>query len=90
MRFLPNKQEELPKILPDVQALEMGLFIDAGNVWSVDYDSSLDNSKLRSAAGLTIDYFTPIGPINFVFSQPISKSNTDVTESFRFDIGTSF
>ena len=80
----------LPKILPDVQALEIGLFLDAGNVWSVDYDSSLDNSKLRSAAGLTIDYFTPIGPINFVFSQPISKSDTDVTEGFRFDIGTSF
>ena len=80
----------LPKILPDLQALELGLFVDVGNVWSVDYDSSLDNSKLRSSTGITLDYFTPIGPINFVLSQPITKSDTDVTETFRFDIGTSF
>ena len=80
----------LPKILPDLQALELGLFVDVGNVWSVDYDSSLDNSKLRSSTGITLDYFTPIGPINFVLSQPISKSDSDVTETFRFDIGTSF
>ena len=66
------------------------MFVDFGNVWGVDYDSSLDSNKIRSSTGITLDYFTPIGPINFVFSQPITKSDSDITETFRFDIGTSF
>jgi len=80
----------LPKIFPDLQSLEFGMFINAGNVWGVDYNSALENNKIRSAAGFTIDFFTPIGPINFVLAQPITKANTDVEETFRFDIGTSF
>ena len=33
--------------------------------------------------------FTPIGPLNFVLSQNLSKMDTDKTETFRFQIGTS-
>ena len=80
----------LPDFLPDLDSVDFSLFIDAGNIWGVDYDSSLDNSKLRSSTGLSIDWLTPIGPLNFIFSQPITKSPTDVEETFRFDIGTTF
>ncbi len=80
----------LPYFLPDLDSVDFSLFIDAGNIWGVDYDSSLDNSKLRSSTGLSIDWLTPIGPLNFIFSQPITKSSTDVEETFRFDIGTTF
>ena len=80
----------LPDFLPDLDSVDFSLFLDAGNVWGVDYDSSLDNSKLRSSTGLSIDWLTPIGPLNFIFSQPITKSSTDVEETFRFDIGTTF
>ena len=75
----------LPDFLPDLDSVDFSLFIDAGNIWGVDYDSSLDNSKLRSSTGLSIDWLTPIGPLNFIFSQPITKSPTDVEETFRFD-----
>ncbi len=80
----------LPDFLPDLDSVDFSLFIDAGNIWGVDYDSSLENSKLRSSTGLSIDWLTPIGPLNFVFSQPITKSSTDIEETFRFDIGTTF
>ena len=81
----------LPSFLPNLQNMDFGLFLDAGNVWGVDYDSSLDNSsKVRSATGLTIDWLTPVGPLNFVFSQPITKASSDKTETFRFDLGTTF
>ena len=80
----------LPDFLPDLESVDFSLFIDAGNIWGVDYDSSLDNSKLRSSTGLSIDWLTPIGPLNFVFSQPLTKSSTDIEETFRFDIGTTF
>ena len=60
-------------------------------LWGVDYDSSLMTSnKIRSSVGLGVDWFTPIGPLNFSLAQPISKAETDKTESFRFNLGTTF
>ena len=80
----------LPTLLPELESVDFNIFLDAGNIWGVDYDSSLDNSKIRSSTGLSIDWLTPVGPLNFVFAQPITKSSTDVEQSFRFDIGTTF
>ena len=55
-----------------------------------DYDSSLNDSKIRSAVGLALDWYSPIGPMNFSLSYPTSKADTDRTESFRFNLGTTF
>ena len=86
-----NFTSTLPKILEDNQDVDILFFIDAANIWGVDYDSSIDDTNtIRSSVGLGVDWFTPIGPMNFSFSQPISKEDSDVTESFRFNIGTSF
>ena len=86
-----NFSTTLPQVLPNLQEIDISLFIDAANVWGVDYDSSLSNSSIiRSSVGIGIDWYTAIGPLNFTFSEPISKSDTDITESFRFNIGTSF
>jgi len=49
-----------------------------------------DNNKIRSSTGVAMDLLTPIGPLNFSLSQPITKSSTDKTESFRFNLGTTF
>jgi len=80
----------LPTLLPELESVDFNIFLDAGNLWGVDYDSSLDNSKIRSSTGLSIDWLTPVGPLNFVFAQPITKASTDVEQTFRFDIGTTF
>ena len=86
-----NVQSTLPFLFENAQNLDMILFFDSANVWGVDYDSSIDdNNKLRSSIGVGIDWFTPIGPMTFSLSEVLSKSNTDVTETFRFNIGTSF
>ncbi len=85
-----NASTTLPKFGADLQNVDFQLFVDAANVWGVDYDSSLDNSTLRSSAGLSVDWFTVIGPLNFSLAQPISKASTDKTETFRFNIGTTF
>jgi outer membrane protein insertion porin family len=53
----------LPTLLPELEeSIDFNIFFDAGNLWGVDYDSSLDNSKIRSSTGLSIDWLTPIGP----------------------------
>ena len=85
-----NLSTTLPELLRDMQNLDFKLFYDLGNVWGVDYNSSLDSNKIRSSAGIAVDWFTPIGPLSFSLAQPITKADTDITEGFRFDIGTTF
>ena len=86
-----NFEAALPNLLPEDTQTDVTIFFDAANIWGVDYDGSLgESSKIRSSTGLSIDWLTPIGPLNFIFSQPITKSSTDVEETFRFDIGTTF
>ena len=86
-----NFTSTLPNILTEVQDLDFSLFLDAANVWGVDYNSSLDeNSKIRSSTGVALDWFTPIGPLSLSYAIPITKDSSDVTESFRFNIGTTF
>ena len=80
----------LPNILNGYENVDFSLFLDAANLWHVDYDSSLDSNKIRSATGIAVNWFTPVGPLSFSYSVPISDSSSDKTESFRFQIGTSF
>ncbi len=86
-----NLSSTLPNFLENAQNTDFLLFFDAANLWGVDYDSSIaDSNKIRSAYGIGVDWFTPIGPLSFSLSQTLSKAITDETESFRFDIGTTF
>ncbi len=86
-----NLSTTLPQILPSLQNTDFSFFIDMGNVWGVDYDSSLDDkSSLRASSGIAVDLLTPIGPMNFSLAETITKASSDKTESFRFNIGTSF
>ena len=86
-----NIATSLSQILPNSQNTDFSIFLDAANVWGIDYSSSLsDESKIRSSIGIAVDFFTPIGPLNFSFSEPITKGKNDITESFRFNLGTTF
>ena len=86
-----NISATLPNFLLSLQNTDFSIFFDAANIWGVDYNSSIDDgSKIRSSTGIAVDVWTPLGPLNFSFAIPITKKSTDVTESFRFNIGTSF
>ena len=86
-----NFSSTLPMILPSVEATDFKFFIDAANVWGVDYRDNYDDSnKIRSSTGIAVDWWTPIGPLNFSFAQPLTKVTTDRTESFQFNLGTTF
>ena len=85
-----NAASELP-IFESLETIDFNIFYDAANVWGVDYSSTInDSSALRSSMGLGIDWYTPIGPLSFSFAQPLSKKETDKTETFRFNLGTTF
>ena len=86
-----NFEANLPNLLPDSSNAEVGFFLDFANVWEVDYDDTIDDSnKLRSSIGTTINYISPIGPLSFVFAKSLSKADTDKTQTFSFNLGTSF
>ncbi|HEY9216491.1 MAG TPA: outer membrane protein assembly factor BamA [Phenylobacterium sp.] len=49
-----------------------------------------DDLSLRAAAGLSIFWRSPMGPIRFDFSQILAKEDYDKTETFRFSTSTRF
>ncbi len=86
-----NLSTNLPFLMPSFENVDFSYFIDAANVWGVDYDSSIDDSSfIRSATGIGMNLLTPIGPLSFSLSQPITKKSSDRTETFRFNLGTTF
>ena len=86
-----NFSSTIPQFFQESQNVDFLLFIDVANVWGVDYDSSIDdNGSIRSSTGIALDWYSPIGPLNFSLAYPISKKNSDKTETFRFNLGTTF
>ena len=86
-----NFASTIPQILEQSQNVDFLFFIDAANLWGVDYDKSLDDSgSIRSSLGLALDWYSPIGPLNFSLAYPITKEDSDKEETFRFNLGTTF
>lgn len=86
-----NFETSLPNLFPESTKLDLGLFLDVGNVWGVDYNDSIDDSnKIRSSVGVNTSWTSPVGPMSFIISNNISKASTDETESFNFRLGTTF
>jgi outer membrane protein insertion porin family len=89
--YAMNFSSTIPQIFEESQNVNFIYFIDAANIWGVDYDSSLnDNGSIRSSTGVALDWFSPIGPLSFSLAYPITKENGDKEETFRFNLGTSF
>ncbi len=86
-----NFEAALPNLLPEATQTDIAVFFDAANLWHVDYDSSVgESSKIRSSVGVATNMYTLIGPLNFVFAKALTKADSDSTEKFKFEIGTSF
>ena len=86
-----NFSSTIPQFFEESQNIDFLFFFDVANIWGVDYDSALDDEgSIRSSTGIALDWFTPIGPLNFSLALPITKKNGDKTETFRFNLGTSF
>ena len=86
-----NFKSSLPMVFPSLETLDFTYFIDIGNVWGVDYSDTLnDSNTIRSSTGIALDWYTVVGPLSFSFAQNLTKAKTDKTQTFQFDIGTTF
>ncbi len=80
-----------PNPIPENLRATTFLFFDMGNVWGADYSSLIsDSSKLRTSTGIALDLMSPIGPLSFTYSIPLTKASTDKEQNFLFNIGSSF
>ena len=92
----------VPNYLPDEYGIKTSLFADVGTLgllddrYKVDSVTGLpnanivDNLALRAAAGVSIHWRSPMGPIRFDLSKVLSKEDYDKTETFRFSTSTQF
>jgi outer membrane protein insertion porin family len=86
-----NLKSTFPNPIPDILRPKSYLFYDMGNVWGVDYsDVVSESSNLRTSTGIALDVVTPIGPLSFTYSIPLSKASTDKEQRFLFNLGSSF
>ena len=86
--------------LPKELGFRGAVFLDAGQLmdfqgstfWSVTGESLTvaDSSRVRSAAGVSLIWESPFGPLRFDVAYPISKEPYDRTQIFRFGGGKAF
>ena len=63
-------------------------FLDAGAIAEKTSYFTLDD--LRSSVGVQLSWLTPIGPIGIHLAKPIISKSTDTTQSFSFELGSTF
>ena len=86
-----NFEAALPNLLPESTQTDIAGFVDFANLWHADYDASVGQSSIiRSSIGIATNMYTPVGPLNFVLAQDLSAADSDTTQTFKFQIGTSF
>ena len=85
-----NFATNIPQFFEESQNLDFLFFADAADIWGVDYNSSIEGNGIRSAVGVALDWMSPVGPMNFTLAYPVTKKIEDKTETFRFNLGTTF
>lgn len=84
--------------------LRTAAFVDIGSVFSLDPVNSgasgagtitrilagSDTYKPRIAVGLGVSWKSPFGPFRIDISKAIRKQPSDITETFQFNVGTTF
>ena len=66
-------------------------FADAAGLWADSEKITASGANgLRYSYGVGLSWNSPIGPLKFSYAMPLNKKETDKTERFQFQIGTSF
>ncbi|MFZ5576018.1 MAG: outer membrane protein assembly factor BamA [Pseudomonadota bacterium] len=74
--------------LKDDKAFRMSAFLDAGA--SFGSSETFDIGSLRYAAGVSLLWVSPLGPLKFSLAQPLVEKTGDKTEVFQFSLGSVF
>ena len=93
--YIGTAEFTFPLGLPRELGVTGALFSDNGVLKSVD--SSIkkitevnDTGNLRSSVGVSISWASPVGPIRLDFAKILRKESYDRSQTFNFNLGTSF
>lgn len=67
------------------RSLRLSWFVDAGMV-----DNSYNFAELRYSTGVSLNWFSPVGPLKLSFGIPLKKEPTDRLQRIQFTLGTIF
>ena len=85
--------------MPDRSRIRSAFFIDAGNVFSsnctkrqtlLNNCTDFDLGEVRYAAGISVTYLSPFGPLTMYLASPFGDKVGDDTRSFDFTVGSGF
>ena len=71
--------------LVDAAKMRLAFFLDYGMIG----ENAFTDEK-RAGTGVTLEWFSPMGPISLVFAHPLMKKDGDQTSTFEFTMGTQF
>jgi outer membrane protein insertion porin family len=96
-------QLDVPVPLPESFGVGGALFVDFGTLGYLDAANRAtidlagpnrlivdDSASLRVAAGVSVFWDSPFGPVQFDFAQPLQHEDYDDLEEFRFSTRTQF
>lgn len=80
-----------PLGLPEDYGIFGGAFVEGGSVWGLDNPGAIDDEMyLRAAAGVSLFWATPIGPLEFSYAVPFEYEADDDLQNFSVSIATRF
>lgn len=81
-----------------LSVITASVFLDSTTVWNTHWINSLDSKlshffdysnpyDIRISTGISLQWISPLGPLNFSYSYPLKYNDKDKIESFQFNIG---
>ena len=89
-------EAEFPLGLPEEYGISGGVFYDVGNLWNLDDVNTNggtivgESGSFRHVIGFSIFWDTPVGPLQFNFSEALRKEDFDKEQSFEITLRTTF
>ena len=89
-------EAEFPIGLPEEYGITGGLFYDIGNLWNLSDVNTTggtivgEGGSFRHVIGVSIFWDTPVGPLQFNFSEALRKESFDKEQKFELTLRTTF
>jgi outer membrane protein insertion porin family len=85
-RFNGTSELFFPIPYIEVSSVRTSLFFDFGSLYNT-YGGDTNSEPIRTSAGTTLQWYSPLGPLVVSFGFPITKAEDDTDEIFQFSIG---
>ena len=85
-------EAQFPLGLPAEYNMRGGFFMDVGSLWGVDAPTAdvVDSQSIRAAAGFSLFWGSPMGPLRFNFAVPVRREAYDQVRRFDLTLATTF